>query len=115
MNRVANFVLRFAIRAAVHRRELNVLSCPCKRNWKRAGVAGKVPSDLRRMAVRNPERAGLSRSTVMMMVGHRSESVYRGIAITNKVMLKESAAKLSAPSQKGGAETELSECSKTRK
>jgi hypothetical protein len=35
--------LRFAIRAAVHRRELNVLSCPCKRNWKRAGVAWKVP------------------------------------------------------------------------
>ena len=41
----------------------------------------------------------------MMMVGHRSESVYRGIAIANEVMLKESAAKLSAPSQKGGVET----------
>jgi hypothetical protein len=40
----------------------------------------------------------------MMMVGHRSESVYRGIAIANEVMLKESAAKLSAPSQKGGGD-----------
>jgi hypothetical protein len=41
MNRVANFALRFAIRAAVHRRELNVLSCPCKRNWKRQVRRGK--------------------------------------------------------------------------
>ncbi len=79
-----------------------MLACPCKRNWKRAGVAGKVPSDFRRMAVRNPERAGVSRFAAMMMVGHHSESVYHGIAIANEVMLKESAAKLAAPSQKGG-------------
>ena len=104
MNRVANFALRFAIRAAVHRRELNVLSCPCKRNWKRAGVAGKAPSDFRRMAVRNPERAGVSRFAAMMMVGHPSESVYRGIAIINEVTLKESAAKLAAPSQRRGGD-----------
>ena len=74
-------------------------------NCKRAGVAGIVPSDFRRMAVQNPERAGVSRFVAMMMVGHRSESVYHGIATANEVMLKESAAKLSAPSQKGGVET----------
>jgi hypothetical protein len=56
------------------------------------------------MAVRNPERAGVSRFAAMMMVGHPSESVYRGIAIINEVTLKESAAKLAAPSQRRGGD-----------
>jgi integrase len=60
----------------------------------RAGVAGKVPDDLRRTAVRNLERAAVSRSAAMVMVGHRSESIYRGIAIAEDAILKESAAKL---------------------
>ena len=63
---------------------------------ERAGVMGKVPDDFRRTAVRNLERAGVSRSAAMMMVGHRSESIYRGIAITDAVVLNESAAKLAA-------------------
>ena len=57
---------------------------------------GKVPDDFRRTAVRNLERAGVSRSAAMMMVGHRSESIYRGIALTDAVVLNESAAKLAA-------------------
>jgi hypothetical protein len=36
------------------------------------------------------------RSVAMMMVGHRSESIYRGIALTDAVVLNESAAKLAA-------------------
>jgi integrase len=68
---------------------------------QRAGVAGKVPDDLRRTAVRNLERAGVSRSAAMAMVGHRSESIYRGIAMVDDVMLKESAAKLAALHQSG--------------
>jgi hypothetical protein len=32
----------------------------------------------------------------MMMVGHRSESIYRGIALTDETVLKESASKLAA-------------------
>ena len=32
----------------------------------------------------------------MMMVGHRSESIYRGIAVTDEVVLNESAAKLAS-------------------
>ncbi len=63
---------------------------------QRAGVTGKVPDDLRRTAVRNLERAGVSRSAAMMMVGHRSESIYRVIALTDEVVLNESAAKLAA-------------------
>lgn len=76
---------------------------PTKDFWKawtaacqRAGVVGKVPDDFRRTAVRNLERAGVSRSAAMMMVGHRSESIYRGIALTDAVVLNESAAKLAA-------------------
>jgi integrase len=63
---------------------------------QRAGVMGKVLDDFRRTAVRNLERAGVSRSAAMMMVGHRSESIYRGIAIADEVALQESAAKLAA-------------------
>src|SRR5208283_3725106 len=62
----------------------------------RAGVTGKVPDDLRRTAVRNLERAGVSRSAAMMMVGHRSESIYRVIALTDEIVLTESATKLAA-------------------
>ena len=63
---------------------------------QRAGVMGRVPDDFRRTAVRNLERAGVSRSAAMMMVGHRSGSIYRGIALTDEVVLNESAAKLAA-------------------
>lgn len=61
---------------------------------QRAGVVGKVPDDFRRTAVRNLERSGVSRSAAMMMVGHRSESIYRDMALADEVVLQESAAKL---------------------
>jgi integrase len=63
---------------------------------RRAGVPDKVPDDLRRTAVRNLERAGVSRSAAMAMVGHRSESIYRGIALADEIVLNESAVKLAA-------------------
>jgi len=63
---------------------------------QRAGVAGKVPDDFRRTAVRNLERAGVPRSTTMAIVGHRSESIYRGIAMNDDMTLRESVAKLAA-------------------
>jgi len=42
-----------------------------------AGCPGRMPHDLRRSAVRNMERAGLSRSVAMQLTGHKTESVYR--------------------------------------
>jgi integrase len=63
---------------------------------RRTGVPDKVPDDLRRTAVRNLERAGVSRSAAMAMVGHRSESIYRGIALADEIVLNESAVKLAA-------------------
>jgi len=63
---------------------------------KRAGLAGKIPHDFRRTAVRNLERAGIPRSAAMAMVGHQTESIYRRYAIADEGMLKESAIKLAA-------------------
>ncbi len=53
--------------------------------WDRAcriaGIAGLVPHDLRRSAVRNLERAGVPRATAMKLVGHKTEAIYRRYAI----------------------------------
>jgi hypothetical protein len=63
---------------------------------QRAAVTGKVPDHFRRTAVRNLERAGVSRSATMAIVGHRSESIYRGVPTADDTILKRSAAKLAA-------------------
>ena len=68
--------------------------------WQRAcrgaGVPGRLVHDLRRTAVRNLERAGVSRSDAMAMTGHKTESVYRRYAIVDSATLRNAALKLSA-------------------
>jgi integrase len=59
-----------------------------------AGVPGRIPHDFRRTAVRNLERAGVSRSVAMKLTGHKSEAVYQRYAIVNEQDLHEAAAKL---------------------
>jgi len=54
---------------------------PWERACRTAGVAGPVPHDLRRSAVRNLERSGVPRSVAMKMVGHKTEAIYRRYAI----------------------------------
>ncbi len=44
---------------------------------KKAGLAGKVPHDLRRSAVRNLVRAGVSTHTAMTITGHLTPEVFR--------------------------------------
>jgi integrase len=61
---------------------------------KAAGVAGRIPHDFRRTAVRNLERAGVSRSVAMKITGHRTEAVYRRYAIVNDADLREAVTRL---------------------
>jgi integrase len=70
------------------------------RSWrtacKNAGVPGRLLHDLRRTAVRNLERASVSRSVAMKMTGHKTESVYRRYAIVSEGDLREAGLKLAA-------------------
>ena len=61
-----------------------------------AGTPGRIPHDFRRTAVRNLERAGVSRSVAMKMTGHKTEAVYRRYAIVSEQDLHEAARKLAA-------------------
>jgi integrase len=69
-----------------------------RKSWitacRRAGVPGKICHDFRRTAVRNLERAGVSRSDAMNMVGHKTEAIYRRYAISDEKSLKEASIKL---------------------
>jgi len=58
-----------------------------------AGLPGRLVHDLRRTAVRNLERAGVSRSAAMRLTGHATEAVYRRYAIVDSTMLEEAVAK----------------------
>jgi len=63
---------------------------------KKAGCPGLIPHDFRRTAVRNLERAGVSRSTAMKLTGHQTESVYSRYAIVDEKDLAEGVKKLAA-------------------
>lgn len=72
-----------------------------------AGLPGRIPHDLRRSAVRNMERAGLSRSVAMQLTGHKTEAVYRRYAITSEADLREGVDRLNSrrSDSKNGART----------
>jgi integrase len=78
--------------------------------WKTAclaaGVPGRIPHDFHRTAVRNLERAGVSRSAAMAMTGHLTEAVYRRYAIVDESMVREGVVKLAAFHAKGQMSTE---------
>ena len=71
-----------------------------RRSWgsacRKAGVPGLILHDLRRSAVRNLERAGISRSVAMKLTGHKTENVYRRYAIVAESDLLEAGRRLSA-------------------
>jgi integrase len=59
-----------------------------------AGCPWMLRHDFRRTAVRNLERAGVSRSVAMQLTGHRTEAVYRRYAIVSEQDLGEGLEKL---------------------
>lgn len=62
---------------------------------RRAGIK-RLVHDFRRTAVRNLERAGVSRSAAMKMVGHKTQAIYERYAIADVAALEEAAVKLAA-------------------
>jgi len=71
-----------------------------RRAWMRAcrdaGRPGLLLHDLRRSAVRNLERAGISRSVAMKLTGHKTEAVYRRYAIVAESDVRDAGTKLAA-------------------
>jgi integrase len=67
---------------------------------KAAGVPGRVPHDMRRSAARNLTRAGVDRTTAMLVMGHRTESMFRRYSIVDEPMLLDAAQKLAAFNEK---------------
>ena len=71
-----------------------------RRAWMRAcrdaGRPGLLLHDLRRSAVRNLERAGVSCSVAMKLTGHKTEAVYRRDAIVAESDLRDAGTKLAA-------------------
>lgn len=66
--------------------------------WRRArkgsGLPYAIVHDSRRTAVRNLERASVSRSVAMKLTGHKTEAVYRRYAIAAEADLREGVEKL---------------------
>jgi len=71
---------------------------PFRRAWRlaciAAGLPNRIPHDFRRTAVRNLERARVSRSVAMELIGHKTESMYRRYDIVSEADLSEGVARL---------------------
>ena len=63
---------------------------------KAAGCPGRLMHDFWRTAIRNLERAGVSRSVAMKVTGHKTENGYRRYAIVSSGDLADAARKLQA-------------------
>ena len=69
-----------------------------RKRWRKAcaaaGCPGRLYHDLRRTAVRNLVRSGVSRSVAMRLTGHKTESVFERYNITSPDDLRDAARRL---------------------
>ena len=64
------------------------------RSCRRAGCPGRIPHDLRRTAVRNLVRAGVSERVAMRLTGHKTPSVFARYDIVSGGDLRDAATRL---------------------
>jgi integrase len=77
-----------------HGRPIKSMDGAWRAACERAGFKGWFFHDLRRSAVRELEAAGVSRSTAMSFTGHKTESIYKRYAITDRASQVEGVEKL---------------------
>lgn len=75
-------------------RQIKEWTRPWEAAVKKAGLPGKLRHDFRRTAARNMERAGISRSIAMRLIGHKTESMYRRYAVVTEQDLRDASRKV---------------------
>jgi integrase len=75
-------------------RPITSLTKAWKNACKDAGCPGRIPHDLRRTAIRNLVRVGVSESVAMKLSGHKTRSVFDRYDITSTADLRDAARKL---------------------
>jgi integrase len=77
-------------------RQIVSLTKAWKAACKAAGCPGRIPHDMRRTAVRNLSRVGVTTAVAMKITGHKTDSVFRRYDIVSEGDLREAALRLDA-------------------